>query len=125
MRDQLVANSSPYVTLTRANNTALLTGSALRQTVGLAGHPFAAQNGITASSFRFQISPANAEQWTDVTDVTLDSSGNAQSFNLDTTGVPDGTYDLRATPVDQSGKNTYATIPVRGVIIDNTPPRSR
>ena len=53
--------------------------------------------------------------------MTLDSSGNAQSFNLDTTGIPDGTYGLRHA-VDQSGKNTYATIPVRGVIIDDAPP---
>ncbi len=122
VRDQLVAANSPTVALAAAGGRPLPSGSALGGTVALVGSALPSPDtGVKASSFDFQVSPAGAEQWQEVASVPL-PSGQPAGFDFDTTTVPDGTYDLRAVPVDANG-DTYATAPVRGVIIDNTPPQ--
>ena len=50
------------------------------------------------------------------------ATGNVVSFQFDTTTLPDGTYDLRAIPTDTLNDPPYPSVPVRGVIIANTPP---
>jgi hypothetical protein len=125
LRDQLVANSSPVVTLSGGSPSAKLkTGSAVRLTVPLSAVETGTSSDVV-STISFQISPANQEQWTAIATLAVASSSSGEpapvTDSLDTTTVPDGVYDLRAVPFDATGE-AYATIPIRGVIVDNTPP---
>jgi hypothetical protein len=125
LRDQLIANTSPIVTLSEPG-AQLRAGSALRLTVPLRAIESAAPGGLSepdVSTVSFQLSPADQEQWTAIATVAVPASPNGATatVNFDTTTVADGTYDLRAVPFDATG-DSYATIPIRGVIVDNTPP---
>jgi Big-like domain-containing protein len=122
VRDQLVDNNSPRVAWA-GPGTKLKTGSALRLTVPVGA--IETQTAGEVSTISFQLSPADQEQWTAFATVEapLAATGSAEEVDatLDTTTVPDGTYDLRAVPIDADG-NGYPTIPIRGLVIDNTPP---
>ena len=127
IRDQLVANQSPYVTLasTTTGGTALATGAPLRGTIGISGSivNLEESQGLEVDSVSLQLSPANAENWTTLSTEPPASGNNSDvSFAFDTTTVPDGTYDLRAVPTDNFGDPPDASIPIRGIVIDNTPP---
>ncbi len=119
LADQLVANSSPYVTLSESGAT-LASGSAVRSTIPLIAQVSDPEN-VGVATVSLQISPQGAEDWTTVSTQALSPSSNDLSLPLDTTGFCDGSYDLRAVPTDNSGI-TYASVPIRNVIIENTPP---
>lgn len=75
-----------------------------------------ASSGIT--SVRVQRAPAGGTTWTDVcTDTTA-----PYSCALDTTSLPDGSYDLRAVLLDAKGVTTTSAV-VAARIVDNSPVR--
>jgi hypothetical protein len=82
-------------------------GAILRGTVDLAANASDAASGI--GSLTYQVSPADANQWTDV------------AAHWDTTSVADGFYDLRVVVTDRAGNATVSAA-VEGRRVDNTAP---
>jgi hypothetical protein len=82
-------------------------GAVLRGTVDLAANASDGASGI--ASLTYQVSPADANQWTNV------------AAGWDTTSVADGPYDLRVVATDRAGNATVSTA-VRGRRVDNTAP---
>src|SRR5581483_6216480 len=69
-----------------------------------------------ASQVVFQRSPAGADTWT-----TIATDASAPfAASLDTTGLADGSYDLRAVASDQAGNESTSTL--RTIRVDNTKP---
>jgi hypothetical protein len=101
-----VDSTAPTVSL--ANPGASLQGAAALT---------ASVSGAGATSVAFGIAPAGSGTWTQLgSDAT-----SPYSFSLDTAGVADGVYDLRAVVADQFG-NTNSDVRT-GIQIDNTPPK--
>ncbi|MET0928122.1 MAG: Ig-like domain-containing protein [Aeromicrobium sp.] len=88
----------------------------LRGTVMLAAS--VTTNG-TLSTIRFQRSPAGAATWTDLCAGAASASNPNYNCSFATTGVDDGTYDLRATVTDSNGRATASPV-VANRIVDNT-----
>lgn len=110
LSDRLIANFSPIVSLSDP-------GTPLSGTVSLEAHvPEQAEEGEVAS-LTFQYSPSGNAAWTTIAELTAPPF--AMSF--DTSRVPDGYYDYRVVPANASG-STFASIPVRRRLVDNTPP---
>ena len=65
--------------------------------------------GSGLASITYQLSPANANTWTN------------QAASWDTTGSPDGLYDLRVIAVDNAGNSTTSAV-VEDRRVDNNPP---
>jgi hypothetical protein len=87
-------------------------GSTLRGTVVLATDSTDAD----ISSIAFQYRPTGGSTWTTIgTDVAA-----PWSVDWDTTTVPDGAYDLRATVSDQAGNQHDSDLPSK--VVDNTAP---
>jgi chitinase len=87
-------------------------GATLRGTVGLTAT--VTTNGTIASA-KFQRSVAGAGTWTDICTDTV--SPYTCSFN--TSGLADGSYDLRAVVTDTSGRATPSAV-VANRVVDNT-----
>jgi Bacterial Ig domain len=113
-------NTSSTVTNRRVDNTAptaSLTdpGSPLRLTVTLtATSTDTGGSGVT--NVAIERSPAGAGTWTNI--CTDASSPYSCSWN--TTGVTDGSYDLRAIATDNAGNTATSTVTSR--VVDNTAP---
>jgi Big-like domain-containing protein len=88
-------------------------GSPLHGTVSLAATG-TSDRGI--DRVRFQSSPAGAGTWSDVCEATA----APYTCDFDTTGVADGSRDLRAVAVDQAGYQRTDVVDAR--LIDNTAP---
>jgi hypothetical protein len=90
-------------------------GSVVKGAVTLSGTAADAGSGVTAWTAQYRVSPSGT--WTDIcSDATA-----SYSCSWATTGVADGTYDLRAVARDQAGNTTASTV-VAAVRVDNTPP---
>ncbi|HEV7944041.1 MAG TPA: lytic murein transglycosylase [Solirubrobacteraceae bacterium] len=105
--DRLIANSSPVVSLADP-------GTPLRGTVTLKA---SAPDESEIASVTFQYRPSEGSTWTTVAEV----SAPPFRASFDTNTVPDGSYDFRVVPANEAGE-TYASIPVRRRLVDNTPP---
>ena len=104
--NRVVQNTVSTVTLTAPS-------AYLRGTVTLAAT--ATSNG-TIASVRIQRSVAGAGSWTDIcTDTT-----SPYTCSFASTGVADGTYDLRAVVTDSEGRATASAV-VANRVVDNTP----
>jgi hypothetical protein len=128
VRDQLIANNSPVVTLSSPSEPGgrLGPGTVLRGTIPLRASVRGGPS-TDVSTISFQISPADQETWSASIGTLAASSSGPTNVAFDSTAVADGTYDLRAVPFDGSGPfdpaaSGFATVPARGVVIDNTPP---
>ena len=100
---RLVDNTAPTATLANP-------GSPLSGTVGL--NITAADSGSGISRVAVQYSPAGAGNWTEI---GFDNQA-PYAVNWNTTGLPDGSYDLRATVLDAAGNpGTSATIASRQI----------
>ncbi|MEO8290796.1 MAG: Ig-like domain-containing protein [Gaiellaceae bacterium] len=114
-------NTSSTVANRRVDNTAPTAGltdpgSPLRLTVTL-NATGTDTGGSGVANVKIQRSPAGAGTWTDIcTDTT-----SPYSCSFDTTGVADGSYDLRAVSADNAGNQTNSTT-VASRIVDNTAP---
>jgi photosystem II stability/assembly factor-like uncharacterized protein len=107
LADHLIANSSPVVSLADP-------GTPLRGAVTLkASTPDESE----IASVTFQYRPSEGSTWTTIAQV----SAPPFRTSFDTSAVPDGYYDLRVVPANEAGE-TYASIPVRRRLVDNTPP---
>jgi hypothetical protein len=102
IEDRLVDNTAPSATMTDP-------GAILSGTVSLASTTDDGPTGSGVATVTYQRSPANAGTWTTV----------AQNWN--TTGSPDGLYDLRVVVTDNAG-NSQASAPVEDRRVDNTSP---
>jgi hypothetical protein len=120
--DRLVANTSPVVTLRNP-------GTNLRETVTLsASVPPAALREELISSLTFEVAPSFAPTtvgaWTELGKVALtprSSPGVTTTLNAkeQLPNHGNGDFDFRVVP---TGTETYASIPVRKRLVDNTPP---
>lgn len=115
------STTSAAVTSRRIDNSApasvVLTnpGTPLRGTITL--NATAVDGGSGIANVQIQRSPAGMGTWTTIcTDTTA-----PYSCSFDTTGVSDGSYDLRAVATDNSSNTTYSAI-VTNRVIDNTAP---
>jgi chitinase len=90
-------------------------GSVLKGAVTLSGTAADAGSGLAAWTAQYRVSPSGT--WTDICSDTTSS----YSCSWATTGVSDGTYDLRAVARDQAGNTTASTV-VSAVRVDNTAP---
>jgi Bacterial Ig domain/Bacterial Ig-like domain/Chitobiase/beta-hexosaminidase C-terminal domain len=100
VEDRVVDNTAPGATMNDP-------GAHLRGTVSLTANATDSGSGIDTVSF--QRSPAGAGAWT------------AVAASWDTTGVPDGLYDLRVVITDNAGNSTMSA-PVTDRRVDNTKP---
>ena len=113
-------NTSATIANRRVDNTAPTAGltdpgSPLRQTVTL-NATATDTGGSGVLNVPIEGSPAGAGAWTNIcTDAT-----SPYSCSWDTTGVTDGSYDLRAIATDNAGNSTTST--VTGGVVDNTAP---
>jgi chitinase len=113
-------NTSATIANRRIDNTAPTAGltdpgSPLRQTVTL-NATSTDTGGSGVLNVIIERSPAGAGTWTNIcTDAT-----SPYSCSWNTTGVTDGSYDVRATATDNAGNSTTST--VTGRIVDNTAP---
>ncbi len=116
LRDRLVANESPIATLADP-------GTNLRGTIQL-NASWPAAGSITSVSFQWAQSESapGPERWRTIEPSKIPVSKAAgASVSLDTTSLPgDGEYDFRIVP--SKNKELVTSIPVRGRLIDNTPP---
>jgi hypothetical protein len=102
-----VDNNGPTLTL---NNP----GSPLRGTVTVSA---SASDPVGVTSVTIQRKPTSGSTWTTI----CTDSTSSYSCSWNTTGVSDGSYDLRATAVDTLGhSSTSATVSSR--VVDNTAP---
>jgi hypothetical protein len=113
-------NTSATVANRRVDNTAPTAGltdpgSPLRQTVTL-NATATDTGGSGVLNVAIERSPAGGGTWTNIcTDAT-----SPYSCSWITTGVTDGSYDLRAVATDNAGN--YATSTVTSRVVDNTAP---
>ncbi len=85
------------------------------------GH--AEDSGSGVASWTLQLAPAGSETWTEpCLAQTLPVFGDIYGCTVDTSGMEDGEYKVRAVIVDNAG-NTYTT-PAVTVEVENTPPSS-
>ena len=85
------------------------------------GH--AEDSGSGVASWTLQLAPAGSETWTEpCLAQTLPVFGDIYGCTVDTTGMEDGEYKVRAVIVDNAG-NAYTT-PAVTVEVKNTPPTS-
>jgi hypothetical protein len=103
--NRTVQNTVSTVTLTTP-------AARLRGTVGLAAT--VTTNG-TVTSVAFQRSVAGAASWTPICADTV----SPYTCSFATTGVADGTYDLRAVVTDSNGRTTASPV-VTNRVVDNT-----
>ena len=101
------ATSTP-VTNRRVDNTAPTAGitdpgTPLRATVNV--DATGTDSGSGVANVKVQRSPAGAGSWTDI----CTDTSSPYSCSLDTTGVADGLYDLRALTTDNAGNTTDST----------------
>ena len=94
--------------------TAPAGGSALRGTVTVSSDSADGNSGVASAAF--QRSPAGAGTWTTIGT----ANGSPYQASWDTTGVSDGSYDLRVVTTDVAG-NPF-TSATRTVTVDNTNP---
>jgi hypothetical protein len=119
LRDRLVANSAPVVTLADP-------GLNLRGAITLSAEVPRTTNSEAVTSVTFQwarATPEGGDAWQTIESGDIKATPGARvrvSFN--TESLPDGSYDLRVVPEDEAHE-TFAAIPVRARLIDNTPPR--
>jgi chitinase len=73
----------------------------------------------TLATVKFQRSPAGAATWTDICSGSAVASNPNYNCVFATTGVADGTYDLRAVVIDSNGRMTASNV-VTNRIVDNT-----
>jgi Big-like domain-containing protein len=92
-------------------------GSVLTGTVALSGTAADAASGSGIASWTAQYRTSPSGTWTDICADTTTSYGCSWA----TTGVTDGTYDLRSVARDGAG-NTTASTTISAVRIDNTAP---
>ncbi|HEX5620957.1 MAG TPA: Ig-like domain-containing protein [Solirubrobacteraceae bacterium] len=122
----IIADNAGFSTTTatitvRIDNTApssaTLTnpGTVIKGAVTLNGTAADAGSGVASWTAQYRTSPSGT--WTDVCADTTSS----YSCSWATTGVTDGTYDLRAVARDQAGNTTTSTV-VTPVRVDNTAP---
>jgi hypothetical protein len=110
LRDRLIANTSPVVSLADP-------GTPLSGSIVLRAHVLEqAQEGEVAS-LTFQCSPSGKDTWTTIASV----AAAPFTASFDTKTIPDGYYDLRVVPTNAAGE-TFASIPIRRRLVDNTPP---
>jgi hypothetical protein len=113
-------NTSATVANRRVDNTAPTAGltdpgSPLRQTVTL-NATATDTGGSGVLDVAIERSPAGAATWTNIcTDAT-----SPYSCSWNTTGVTDGSYDLRAVATDNAGNSATSTVTSR--VVDNTAP---
>jgi hypothetical protein len=115
----LVANDSPVVIL--ANPGSVLSGRVSLSATDESGDPNATLlDGATVS---FESSPSGQNTWTPIAGYGAVSANSAGAFtaSFDTTAAHDGLYDLRVVVTDGDGNTDYS-IPVTGVLVDNTAP---
>jgi hypothetical protein len=114
LRDRLIANNSPVVTLADP-------GRNLGGRITLkAGVP----KGVSSVSFRWApaASPAGGERWTTIEPANINVAGKTSvTASFDTRSIADGSYDFSVVSENETGE-TLASIPVRGRLVDNTPP---
>jgi RHS repeat-associated protein len=85
------------------------------------GH--AEDSGSGVASWTLQLAPAGSETWTEpCLAQTLPVFGDIYGCTVDTSGMEDGEYKVRAVILDNAG-NTYTT-PTVAVEVRNTPPSS-
>jgi hypothetical protein len=116
LRDRLIANNSPpIVELRQQLNGAELVdlGANLGGEITLAARVI--EGAITSASFEWK--RAGEREWHPI--ATTGAPPYTASF--DTTTLQDGHYDFRVVPEDETGQR-YASIPVRGRLVDNTAP---
>ncbi len=114
LRDRLIANESPVVTL--ADPGPIVKGRiTLKATV---------PRTEMVTSVSFQWATAGSGEWNTIEKVPHARSSGGVTTSLDTTrALPaDGLYDFRAVPENEAEAKTYASIPVRARLVDNTPP---
>jgi photosystem II stability/assembly factor-like uncharacterized protein len=130
LRDRLIANSSPVVTLVEP-------GADLSGNITLKAELPSATNAPSVTSVSFQWSPHDEAKWTQIGEPVAvagpntgcpSSTKKCVSASLDTEILEDaatgekgnGEYDFRAVPAHEG--ESFASIPVRKVLVDNTPP---
>jgi len=121
LTDQLIANEgAPVVTLTAVPRTNVRGEITLSARI--------APSAETISSLTFQWahsnSPAGVARWHTITELPPRGSGVTTSLNTKE-GLPDdGDYDFRVVPENEETHppQSFASIPVRKVLVDNTPP---
>ena len=131
LHDRLIANSSPVVTLIQpATNL----GGTITLKAELADTP----NAPSVTAVSFQWSPHDAAKWTQIGEPVAvpgpsltgcpSSTKKCVSASLDTQTLEDaatgekgnGEYDFRAVPAHEA--ESFAAIPARKLLVDNTPP---
>src|SRR5439155_19665030 len=90
--------------------TAPAGGAAVRGTVTISSDSDDANSGVASAAF--QRSPAGAGTWTTI----ATDNGSPYETSWDTTGVADGSYDLRVVTTDVAGNPFTST--TRTVIVD-------
>ena len=100
-----------------APSSATLTnpGAVVKGAVSLSGTAADAGSGVASWTAQYRLSPSGT--WTDICSDTTSSYGCSWA----TTGVADGTYDLRAVARDGAGNTTTSTV-ITPVRVDNTAP---
>jgi RHS repeat-associated protein len=87
------------------------------------GQGHAEDSGSGVASWTLQLAPAGSETWTEpCLAQTLPVFGDIYGCTVDTSGMEDGDYKVRAVIVDNAG-NTYTT-PAVTLEVKNTPPSS-
>jgi hypothetical protein len=116
LRDRLIANNAPPIVelAQRLGRDELVDlDRNLDGRIVLAVHVL---EGVIASA-GFEWKPAGARAWH-----TIAEAGTPPyTASFDTKLVKDGRYDFRVVPEGEDGQR-YASIPVRGRLVDNTPP---
>jgi hypothetical protein len=90
-------------------------GSVVKGAVTLTGTAADAGSGVASWTAQYRVSPSGT--WTDI----CSDAAASYSCSWATTGVTDGTYDLRAVARDAAGNTTASTV-ITPVRVDNTPP---
>jgi hypothetical protein len=114
--DRLIANNSPVATLADP-------GTNLHERITLKAALPAKEQGLAAiSSVSFQWAPSGSANWTTIEPGGIDVlNKTSATASFDTRAVADGSYDFRVVAAEEAG-NTFASIPVRNRLVDNTPP---
>jgi chitinase len=119
--DETGLSTTSAVITVRVDNTAPATptlanpGSPLRGSVALSGTATDGGSGIASWTVQYRLSSGGA--WTDACSDTTSSFGCTWA----TTGVADGTYDLRARALDVAGNESFSST-ITSRVIDNTAP---
>jgi hypothetical protein len=119
LHDRLVANAAPVVSLADP-------GPNLRGTITLNAEVPRPTNSepVTAVTFQWaHANPAGGDSWQTLEPSAIKATpGGRVPLSFDTGALADGSYDLRVVAEDEAHE-TFATVPVRGRLIDNTPPQ--